>query len=418
MRVLFATVSEKSHLYTMVPLAWALSAAGHEVHVASNPALADGIRSTGLTAVSVGTDHNLHEMLAANRDSLENPLSDWSNPVPEAHTWEEVLMKFKVSVTFAYQTYNDGMMHELIDYARHWQPDLVVWDSACYAGPVAARIVGAAHTRLLWCTDIYAAMRDVFLQRCGEQPPERREDPMADWLGGILSRYGSDFDEEVVVGQWSTDQVPTSQQLPLGLHRLPMRYLPYNGPSLIPDWLREPPAKPRVVLCSGISARAALGGTFMPVDEIIGTLGEMDVEVVAALGEEEAGQISRIPDNTRVVDFVPLHAVLPGASALIHHGGFGSWGTAMVNAVPQFIPTIRYADWWNKAGGLQEYGAGIAVHATELTPDVLRESVRRLVEDESYRKAADRLRLENLENPTPAGLVPEIERLTAEYRRR
>ncbi|WP_344261005.1 activator-dependent family glycosyltransferase [Streptomyces sodiiphilus] len=417
MRVLFATVSEKSHLYTMVPMAWALASAGHEVHVASNPSLTEAIKGTGLTAVSVGTDHNLHEMLAANRDNLENPLSDWSNPVPEEHTWEQVHMKFKVSVMFAYQTYNDCMVHDLIDYARHWEPDLVIWDSSCYAGPVAARVTGAAHARLLWCIDIYSRMRDTFLQRMAEQPEERREDPMAEWLGGLLSRYGSDFDEEVVVGQWSIDQIPSSLQLPLSVERLPMRYVPYNGPSEIPSWLRQAPERPRVMLSSGISS-GALGGTFMPIEDILATLGDMDVEVVAALDAGTAAKLPAVPENTRVVDFVPLHAILPSTSVLIHHGGFGSWSTALANGVPQFIPTIRHGDWWNKGTSLQEAGAGLSLHAGELTPQTLRTGVERLIREESFRKAAERLRHENLDNPTPSRMVPELERLTARYRAR
>ncbi|NGO69939.1 activator-dependent family glycosyltransferase [Streptomyces boncukensis] len=419
MRVLFATVSEKSHLYTMVPMAWALSSAGHEVRVASNPVLADAIQSTGLTAVPVGVDHNINQMFEDNRESLENPMADWSNPVPEEHPWDLVHMKLNVSVTFAYQAYNDTMVHELISYSRSWQPDLVIWDSTCYAGAVAARVVGAAHARLLWCTDIYAKMRETFLIRMAEQPEERRDDPFETWLGGILSKYGSDFDEEVVVGQWSIDQVPTSLQIPVdGLTRLPMRCVPYNGPSQLPEWLQETPDKPRVVVSSGMSARNALGGTFLPVEKLISTLGAMDVDVVAALGEEEAARISEVPDNTRVVDFVPLHAVLPGSSVLINHGGFGSYSTAFANAVPQFIPTIRWADWWNKATALQESGAGIAVHASELTEDVLRESVEKLIGEQSYRDAAERLRQENLSNPAPHEMVSELERLTEKHRSR
>ncbi|MFI9154905.1 activator-dependent family glycosyltransferase [Streptomyces sp. NPDC053367] len=417
MRILFATVSERSHLYTMVPLAWALSAAGHEVRVASSPALAGPIMSTGLTAVSLGTDHNLHEMLKENRDSLENPLSDWSDPVLDSHSWEQVLMKFKVSVMFAYQTYNDCLVHDLVDYARHWRPDLVVWDPVTYAGPVAARVVGAAHARLMWCIDIYSAMRDVFLARLAEQPPERREDPLAEWLGGLLRRHGSDFDEEVVTGQWSIDQIPASLQLPLTVDRLGMRYVPYNGPSQLPDWLRREPERPRVVLTSGVSARAALGGTFMPVTDMIGTLGELDAEVVAALPPEELESLEKVPANTRLVDFVPLHALLPSASVLIHHGGFGSWGTALANAVPQLVPTIRYADWWNKALSVQQAGAGLAVHASELTPDVLRDGVHRLITDPSFRDNAERLRQENLAAPSPHDVVAELERRTAEHRR-
>ncbi|WSQ12829.1 activator-dependent family glycosyltransferase [Streptomyces sp. NBC_01231] len=417
MRVLFVTLSDRSHLLSMVPLAWSLAVAGHEVQVASSPALVGAIKSVGLTAVAVGEDHDFHETLARNRGSLENPLSDWSTPTLEAHSWEQVLAKLRAGVVFSHQVYNDPMIPDLVGYARHWRPDLVVWEPLSYAGPVAARVVGAAHARLLWCFDNHGAMRDVFLRRQAERPWERREDPMAGWLGRHLARYGSTFDEEVVVGQWTVDQVPTSLQFPLPGERTPVRYVPYNGPCEIPQWLREPPERPRVVLTPGLSTYAVVGDTVLPVADMIDTLGDMDVEVVATLPSDEAAKLGAVPGNTRIVDFVPLHALLPTASAVIHYGGFGTWSTALASAVPQFIPTIRYADWWNRATSLAAAGAGIAVHASELTADVLRDGVQRLLKEPSFTGGAERLRQENLSAPTPHDLVPLLEQRTAECRR-
>ena len=43
MRVLFATYPERTHFLAMVPLAWALRTAGHEVRVASQPTFTDVI---------------------------------------------------------------------------------------------------------------------------------------------------------------------------------------------------------------------------------------------------------------------------------------------------------------------------------------------------------------------------------------
>lgn len=59
MRILFATYSEKTHFLSMVPLAWALRSAGHDVRVASQPELVDVITTAGLPAVPVGEDHKL-----------------------------------------------------------------------------------------------------------------------------------------------------------------------------------------------------------------------------------------------------------------------------------------------------------------------------------------------------------------------
>jgi len=54
MKVLFTTWAWPSHFFPMVPLAWALRSAGHEVRVASGPELERTIRDAGLPAVPVG----------------------------------------------------------------------------------------------------------------------------------------------------------------------------------------------------------------------------------------------------------------------------------------------------------------------------------------------------------------------------
>ncbi|MFJ8584175.1 activator-dependent family glycosyltransferase [Streptomyces sp. NPDC093595] len=442
MRVLFATISEKTHMYSMVPLAWALTTAGHEVRVASSPALTDAITRTGLTAAPVGTDHRMHDGFAAHQDLvariydarkrddrtearalyrtlhtlLENEATDWSEPNAERETWDSVLTKYRVGVEHMYRVYNDGMVDELVELARAWQPDLVIWTPLTYAAPVAARVVGAAHARLLWSVDIYAAMRGVFLSLKEQQPPERREDPLAHWLTGHLARHGSDFAEEVTTGQWTVDQTPGSVQLPLDVHRVPMRYAPYNGPSVEPAWVREPPARPRVFFTPGHSSAAVIGASYMPVQEILDAVDGLDIEFVAALPARETDAVLRVPDNTRVVDFVPLHTLVPSCSALLHHGGFGGWSAALLHGVPQFLLPVRFSDLWTKATLLDAQGGGAYLHASEVTAETLRAGPTRLLEDPSYRSGAARLRREMLAAPAPNDLVRTLEELTAASR--
>ncbi|MDX3229508.1 activator-dependent family glycosyltransferase [Streptomyces sp. ME19-01-6] len=438
MRVLFATVSEKSHLYTMVPLAWALTTAGHEVRVAANPALTDAITGSGLTATPVGTDHRMREAFAPYQDLaariidarkrgdrdgagalyrslhalLENEATDWNEPSAERETWASVLRKYQVNVEGMYRVYNDGMVDDLVELARAWRPDLVIWSPLTYAAPVAARVVGAAHARLLWNVDIYPAMRGVFLELAGQQPAERREDPLAEWLTGHLRRHGSDFAEEATTGQWTIDQGPASLQLPLDLTRVAVRYAPYNGPSVEPDWVRRAPDRPRVCFTPGSSSASVIGASHLPVHEILDAVDGLDIEFIASIPAQEAGALRRVPANTRVVDFVPLHTLVPSCSAVIHHGGFGGWSAALLHGVPQFLLPIRFSDWWAKATLLDAQGGGAYLHASEVTAETLRAGLVRLLEQPSYRASAARLRQEMLAAPTPNDLVPTLEKLT------
>jgi len=56
MRVMFAVYAAKTHFYNMVPLAWALRAAGHEVCVATQPDIVDAVAATGLPVATVGDE--------------------------------------------------------------------------------------------------------------------------------------------------------------------------------------------------------------------------------------------------------------------------------------------------------------------------------------------------------------------------
>ena len=421
MRILFATIGEPSHLDPQVPLAWALISAGHEVRVASGPAMTDLIAAAGLPPVAVGEDHGMDELLrAAESDaggSIENEIADWSHPFDESLTWPEVLIKYQASVPYGYQPYNDPILEGLVDFARKWQPDLVIWDPVTYAGAVAAEAIGAAHARLLWSVDIYSTMYRTWQRLSMEQPPEERHDPLRDWLTPALHKVGAEFSEEILTGQWTIDLVPDSLQFELETPRLPVRYVPFHTRRPAPSWIHEQPVRPRVALSGRGSLDAKLNSSIFPVKATIEALAEMDVEVVAVLSEDEREQLGTVPENIRLVDFVPFHMLLPTCSALIHHGGFGAASTAALNGVPQLLLPIRHADAWVRAEHLAQAGAGLFHHALEADTGTIRKSLTRLLEERSFREKAWDLQQQMVMTATPNDIVADLERLTHRHRR-
>jgi glycosyltransferase (activator-dependent family) len=411
LRVLFTSFALDAHYLGSVPLAWALRAAGHEVRVASQPALTATITAAGLTAVPVGEDHTLLGAMSGLNDERPWNAIDLDPVRPEVHNAEFLiaLNTLLPSAFFAHAN-NESMIDGLVDFARDWRPDLVVWEPFTFAGAIAAKAAGAAHARLLWGADLFLSQRTTLLKLLGGGG----KDALAEWLGKVLDRHGLVFDEATVRGQWTIDQMPASIRLPSEEHTVPMRYVPYNGISVVPDWLRVTPDRPRVCVTLGLTARTGADYLVGSADGLFDELADLDVEVVATLDTAQLSSASKLPDNVRAVDFVPLHALLPTCSAVAHHGGAGTWSTAVVSGTPQLIfPSV----WDNayRARRTAEVGAGLGIAPAELTPGSLREGLCRLLSEPRFTHGAERLRRELESEPSPGEIVPTLEKLTARH---
>ncbi|MEV4916268.1 activator-dependent family glycosyltransferase [Streptomyces tirandamycinicus] len=430
MRVLFTTFAAKSHMHAQVNLAWALRAAGHDVRIASHPDLADEITRTGLTAVGVGEELHLDEQMQETQenigqdvDQLESQAQvglDMSETRPERLTWDYTLGVFTAMTSVVFQNCcSDQMVDELVEHCRSWQPDLVLWDTLTFAGAIAARATGTPHGRLLFGLDLAGRMRQTFLEQLASRPPELRDDPLREWLTWSLERHGASFDETAVTGDFTVCPLPASMRFPADLHYVPMRYVPYNGQSTVPRWLQEPPKRGRrVCITLGVAHREVLGADRASIGDLLEAVAGLDdVEVVATLNENQLTDFDTLPDNVRAVDFVPLDALLPTCDAVIHHGGSGSFGTAMIHGVPQLIVVDGVWDTINKSRYLEERQAGLYVPG-KLSAKGLRELLVRLLEEPVFKHNAEVLRREALAAPAPAQVVPTLERLAAEYRRR
>jgi glycosyltransferase (activator-dependent family) len=408
MRVLLTTLAATSHLNNLVPLAWALRSAGHEVCVAAQPNLTEAITRAGLTAVAVG-----EELATSDGERMGDGTSPYGLGFDIAETRPEILtpeyvrgaLEAYTSVVCEYLT-GESMTDDLVEFARAWRPDLVVWDSLTYAGPVAALASGAAHARVLVVQDHWVRMRE--LLRAAEGTGD---DPLTGYLTRKLARYGAAFDETAVTGQVTVDPLPSWTRFPLAAPRIPMRYVPYNGTAVIPGWLLREPRRPRVCLTLGVTG-GAFGvheGGGVTASELLDALAALDVEVIATIGADRLAPGAAVPDNVRLFDFVPLNALAPTCAAIIHHGGAGTLGTALVHGVPQLIVPSNI---WGEpayAAALASTGAGIVIDPASLSADLLKGELHRLLEEPSFRENAARVRQEMLATPSPRDVVGRLE---------
>ncbi|MFG2130888.1 activator-dependent family glycosyltransferase [Streptomyces sp. NPDC048751] len=420
MRVMIATFPSTSHLYPVIPLAWALQSAGHEVCVVGHPGMgsddmAATVTGAGVTAVPVGESVATADVEATEEGShLDIPPDAFALDMLTSGPaeWELLQERLLSIIGQCYPLDDDkGMVTELVDFARSWGPDLVLWDPLCLPAAVAARVAGAAHARVLWGQD---KMGWVW-ERSSGRDPER--DPIARWMRPLLDRYGLDFAEEMLLGQWSVDLVPQAARLPLDTRTVPLRWVPYNEASVVPDWLREPPGRPRVCLTLGVSSRHLFGkDTGFPLEEMLDIVAGFDIEVVATLNRAQLTGLDRIPENVRTVDFVPLNQLLPSCAAIVHHGGWGTFSVAATHQVPQLIVPVPTWDERVAARYAAQRGAGPLLDPARLTPDELGRQLRRALEEPAFRRGTAELHSDRLAAPTPAEIVPVLQRLTAHHR--
>jgi glycosyltransferase (activator-dependent family) len=418
-RVLFVTYSEKTHFLSMVPPAWALRTAGHEVWVASQPELVDAITQAGLPAVAVGRDHTiwkaasrvLTKQVAESDPELYEEVRrgrtpPFTLPLDLADVTWDYLRHADRELALMARLVNSSMLDDLVGLVRHWRPDLVIWEPTTHTGAIAAAAVGAAHARFLWGPDHYGRLREHFLRLRGDQPPGA----LADWIGTQAGRHGLEFAEDMVTGQFTVQHLPPSLRLEADLRYEHVRYVPYGGPAVVPEWLRQPGSRPRVALTMGLSATERFDGYLVNVQDVLDALADLDVEVVATVAEREQGGLRRVPDNARVVSYVPLQALVPTCAAVIHHGGAGTVSTTAACGVPQLIVPDQ-GDGEYAAGRIAEQGAGLVLQPDEADGASVRENLLRLLGEPSFGKRAGELREEVLAMPTPGRLVDRLEEL-------
>lgn len=394
MRVLVTTWAWPSHYLPLVPMVWALQAAGHEVQVASQPRLSRVITDSGAVAVPVGPDLDHHELRAKSMRELPLPSVPQAPEAGEEMTNWQPQRRAKVARVFSvFAAYSDAMLDDLLGYARWWRPDLVLFDPTTYAGPLVAAALGIPAVRHTHGVDVIYQARDV----------------VAELVAPLAARIGlSDVD---LTGVRTVDPCPPSLQFDSAVRREFVRYVPYNGPAVQPTWLR-PPTKPRVCLTWGTSTSQLTGEeTFLP-PKVIDWTRDLGIETVVCVTEADAATLRKhlggdIPD-VRIAENLPLHMVLPTCSAIVHQGGNGTVLTASHFGVPQLaLPQLPDQTFHCKQ--VVKDGAGRMLLPAEASAETVRAGLVDVLYGAEYAAAASRLRAEMHAQATPGEVAGRLE---------
>ena len=114
-----------------------------------------------------------------------------------------------------------------------------------------------------------------------------------------------------------------------------------------------------------------------------------------------------LPPAARTAPFLPQAAVLPHCRAVVSHAGAGTMLGTLCYGLPQLcLP--QGTDQPSNTAALLPTGAALAFQPEEITADAVAEALGRLLNEPSFRQAANRLRAEIERMPTAAAVLDEL----------
>jgi UDP:flavonoid glycosyltransferase YjiC (YdhE family) len=411
MRVLFAVSSWPGHYFPMIPLGWALRGAGHDVRVLCTPSDVDAVTGAGLTPVPV-----LDGLDALRGARLINVLSaylgDWPYPVPPPHP--DTAEPLDLS-TFDFARWQEETGPELAElsrhstdaavrYARGWRPDLVVHDQQSLEGPLVAAVTGVPDVLHLWgpvgTHDAFGPVAE------GQQPGQASmpKDPSEAFARHGAGEMSYDHIDHVL------DPCPAAIRPAVHGNRVPIRYVPYNGPGSAPLDLPEAVGRPRVCVIWGRSATRTFGRAVNKLPQVVEAATALGAEVLLLASPEDARGSGPLPETVHPMLDVPLSLVLPGCDAVVHYGGGGVTMTAVTAGVPQVSLPCGF-DQPLIAGRVTAAGAGLDIPNHAADAAAVEVALGKVLGDPSFALAARELAAESAAMPSPAEAVAVLERL-------
>jgi len=395
MRVLLTTQPAVGHFHPMVPLARALTAAGHEVRVAASASFLPTVEASGLRGVPAGRDWLEQDALKVFPDVLAE-MSRRGGGM-DAQIWAEIHGFVDMTAP--------QMMEDVLTLSGSWRPDLIVRDPVEFGGPLAAEDLGIPHAvagfvmpqpKEAWRERLAPALDTIRRARGLPADPE----------GAMLDRYLTlafmppDFRDP------EDDVAPT-------VHFLRPAPFDRSGDEGLPAWLDDLPARPTVYVTLGTVVNQ-LPGAFDPILAALAAMADDDLNLILTVGRNvDPETFGPQPSNVHIARYIPQTLLFPRCDLVVTHAGFNTAMGALDAGLP-LVATPLGADQFKNARLLERLGVARVIQPPDLAAETIRAAVLAMLADPRYREAAARQRAALAALPGLEEGVALLERLAAE----
>ena len=374
MRVLFSCIPSEGHFSPLLPLARALDVQGHDVAWAVAESWRFRPAEEGFASLAAGPDaKEVHERFEPERRAVFELPPEQRRPL-------------QFSGLFG-RMHAPAKLPELLESARTWRADAIVFDSGDLAAPLAAAMLGLPSVNHSFGAMIPFAV----LARAAEavaplwQAHGVEPDPHAGAFRGLF-----------------VDLAPQSfaWERPLG-RSIRMRPA-LGGEGEAPAWLDQL-GDPLVY--------ATLGTVWNRPELLRLLLDALDGEFAALLTvgrDVEPSELGPTPPRVRVERFVPQASVLPRCAAVVSHGGSGTTLGALAYGLP-LVLVPQAADQFDNAARAEAAGAAIVLRPGEVTAEAVRAAVGRALEQPEYAAGAGAIAAEIEEMATADEVAAAVE---------
>jgi UDP:flavonoid glycosyltransferase YjiC (YdhE family) len=156
-----------------------------------------------------------------------------------------------------------------------------------------------------------------------------------------------------------------------------------------PDWWSDLEiGLPIVHVTQGTVANLDFEDLVLPTIEALAHEGVL--VVVSTGGRPISALPAGLPANVRVGSFLPYDELLPRVAVVVANGGHGSLHEALAHGVPLVVAGTT-EDKLELTARVAWSGAGVDLHTERPSPAAVRQAVRRVLDDPSYRANAQRI---------------------------